>query len=293
MSRQRLSTLTLACPGAKLVVLLKRPIAILITLLVSTDVVASSWPVIATSDGGRPCLGPRRLRDTVRVPFVYVRRIRSVSIFESHVSASGPDHALTIRQHEENPRTQTSVALRVQGGPWPGGSQPLGSGRILLSIEAAGAQPPEHPGLRFAHTGASRSLTSFSADAATGPDSPRPASGHGDMGWPPVTPRVTAHETVSVSGPRRDHLLEHALTYAPRPPVPTRSDPAQEVLPPGAGEQGCAHRRLGSAPYPNARRNSMDRNSGDCSPERPRHGSLDGPRRGQAHGAVPQVHAEG
>ena len=61
----------------------------------------------------------------------------------------------------------------------------------------------------------------------------------------------------------------------------------------GPMNRECAHRHLGSAPYPNARRNSMDRNSGDCSPERPRHGSLDGPRRGQARAAVPQVHTEG
>ena len=243
---------------------------------------ASSWPVIATSDGGRPCLGTRRLRDTVRVPFVYVRRIRSVSLFESHVSASRPDHALAIRQDEENPRAQTRVALRVQGGPWPVWPQHLGPVLTLPSIEAAGAQPPEHPGRQFPHTGASRGLTPFSADAATELDPPRPASGHGDTGWPLVTPRVTAHETVSVSAPRRDHLLEHAPTYAPRPPVPTRSDPAHEPLPPGAGEQGCPHGHLGSAPYPNARQDSMDRNAGDCSPERPRHGSLDGPRRGHS-----------
>ena len=145
MSCQRRETLTLAWPGAKLVVL-KRPIAILILLLVSTDVVASSWHTITISGGGRPCTGPRRLRDTVRVPLVYVRRIRSVSIFESHVSVNRPHHVLAVRQHEGDPRTQTRVALRVQGGPWPGGSQPLGSGRILLSIEAAGAQPPEHLG---------------------------------------------------------------------------------------------------------------------------------------------------
>ena len=78
---------------------------------------ASSWPIIAISGGGRPCTGTRRLRDTVRVPFVYVRRMRSVSIFESHVSAIRPDHALAVRQHEGNPRAQTRVALRVQGGP--------------------------------------------------------------------------------------------------------------------------------------------------------------------------------
>ena len=145
MSCQRRETLTLAWPGAKLVVL-KTPIAILILLLVSTDVVASSWHTITISGGDRPCTGTRRLRDTVRVPFVYVRRIRSVSIFESHTSASGPDHALAIHQHEGDPRTQTRVALRVQGGPWPVWPQPIGSGRILPSIEAAGAQPPEHPG---------------------------------------------------------------------------------------------------------------------------------------------------
>ena len=91
-------------------------------------------------------MGTRRLRDTVRVPFVYVRRMRSVSLFGSHVSAIRPDHALTIRQHEENPRTQTSVALRVQGGPWPVWPQPLGSGRTLPSIEAAGAPAARTPG---------------------------------------------------------------------------------------------------------------------------------------------------
>ena len=135
---------------------------------------ASSWPIIAISDGGRPCTGTRRLRDTVRVPFVYVRRMRSVSLFESHVSASRPNHALAIRQHEENPRAQTRVALRVQGGPWPVWPQPLGPGLTLPSIEAAGAQPPEHPGRQFTHTGASRSLTPFSADAVTESDSPAP-----------------------------------------------------------------------------------------------------------------------
>ena len=43
--------------------------------------------------------------------------MRSVSLFESHVSAIRPHHALAIRQHEENPRAQTRVTLRVQGGP--------------------------------------------------------------------------------------------------------------------------------------------------------------------------------
>ena len=261
--------------------------------LVSIDVVASSWHTITISDGGRPCLGTRRLRDTVRVPFVYVRRMRSVSLFESHVSASGPDHALAIRQHEENPRTQTSVALRVQGGPWPGGSQPLGPVLTLPSIEAAGAQPPEHQGLQFTRVGASRGLTPFFADAVTESDPPRPASGHGDTGWPPVLPRATAQATVSVSPPRRDHVLEHAPLFAPRPPSPTRSDPAQVPLPPAAGEQGVRTQAPGERAVSDARRNSVDRNAGACSPERPRHGRLDGPRRGQARAAVPQVHAEG
>ena len=137
MSRQRRETLTLAWPGA-LCVLLKRPIAILILLLVSNDV-GKQLAHYCNIRWGRPCTGTRRLRDTVRVPFVYVRRMRSVSIFESHVSAIRPDHALAVRQHEEDPRTQTSVALRVQCGPWPGGSQPLGPVLTLLSIEAAGA----------------------------------------------------------------------------------------------------------------------------------------------------------
>ena len=77
--------------------------------------------------------------------------------------------------------------------------------------------------------------------------------------------------------------LPTVRALAPRPLAPTRSDPAHEPLPPGAGEQGCAHGHLGSAPYPNARQDSMDRNAGDCSPGRPRHGSLDGPRRGHRH----------
>ena len=200
---------------------------------------ASSWHTITISGGGRPCTGPRRLRDTVRVPLVYVRRIRSVSIFESHVSASGPDHALTIRQHEENPRTQTRVALRVQGGPWPGGSQPLDPVLTLPSIEAAGAQQPEHPGRQFTHTGASRGLTPFSADAVTEPDSPAP--GFGPLGYGVATGDAQVDRTRDsqrLSAAPRPSAGTHAPTYAPRPPAPTRSDPAHEVLPPAAGEQG-------------------------------------------------------
>ena len=64
-----------------------------------------------------------------------------------------------------------------QGGPRPGGSQILGSGLTLPSIEAAGAYQPEHPGRQFTHTGASRSLTPFSADAVTEPDSLAPRFG--------------------------------------------------------------------------------------------------------------------
>ena len=160
-------------PGQALCELLKKPIAILTMFLVSIDV-GKQLAHYCNIRQGRPCTGTRRLRDTVRVPFVYVRRMRSVSIFESHTSASRPDHALAIRQHEGNPHAQTRVALRAQGGPWPGGSQPLGPGLTLPSIEAAGAQPPEHPGRKFTHTGASRGLTPFSADAVTEPDSLAP-----------------------------------------------------------------------------------------------------------------------
>ena len=180
-------------------------------------------------------MGTRRLRDTVRVPFVYVRRIRSVSIFESHVSASRPDHALAIRQHEENPRTQTSVALRVQGGPWPVWPQPLGPVLTLPSIEAAGAQQPEHPGRQFTHTGASRGLTPFSADAVTEPDSLAP--GFGPRGHGVATGDAQgqiAHATVSVSAPRRDHVLEHAPTYAPPASCPNPTGPGT-----GGASTGC------------------------------------------------------
>ena len=151
------------------------------------------------------------MRDTVRVPFVYVRRMRSVSIFESHVSVNRPHHVLAIRQHEGDPRTQTRVALRVQGGPWPGGSQPLGSGRILPSIEAAGAQQPEHPGLQFARVGASRGLMPFSADAVTEPDSLAPGFG----------PRGHGVATGDAQGDRtRD---SQRLGAPPRPPAGTRA----------------------------------------------------------------------
>ena len=192
---------------------------------------ASSWPIIATSDGGRPCTGTRRLRDTVRVPFVYVRRMRSVSLFESHVSASRPHHALAIRRHEENPLAQTSVALRVQSGPWPGGSQPLGSGRILLSIEAAGTQPPEHPGLQFTHTGASRGLTPFSADAVMEPDSIAPGFG----------PRGHGVATGVAQGDRTSD--SQRLGAAPRSPAGTRAyirSPASCPNPIGPGTGGAS-----------------------------------------------------
>ena len=210
--------------------LLKRPIAILILLLVSTDVVASSWHTITISGGGRPCLGTRRLRDTVRVPFVYVRRMRSVSLFESHVSASGPDYALAVRQHEENPRTQTRVALRVQCGPWPVWPQPLGPGLTLPSIEAAGAQPPEHPGRQFTHTGASRGLTPFSADAVTEPDSLAPGFG----------PRGHGVATGDAQGDRTSD--SQRLAAAPRPPAGTRAGTRGPVrsAPPGRTERGIS-----------------------------------------------------
>ena len=213
-----------------MLVAVKRPSGILIMFLVSIDVVASSWPIIAISDGGRPCTGPRRLRDTVRVPFVYMRRMRSVSIFESHVSASRPHHALAIRQHEGNPRAQTRVALRVQGGPWPVWPQPLGPGLTLPSIEAAGAQPLEHPGRQFTHTGASRSLTPFSADAVTEPDPLAPGFG----------PRGHGVATGVAQGDRtRDG---QRLAAAPRPCAGTWADIRGPVRsgPPGRSEQGIS-----------------------------------------------------
>ena len=135
----------------------------------------------------------------------------SVSFFESHVSASRSDHALAIRQHEENPCAQTRVALRVQGGPWLGGSQPLGPSLTLLNIEAAGAQQPEHPGLQFTHTGASRSLTPFSADAVTDSDSPAP--GFGPRGHGAATGDAQVDRT-------RDG---QRLAAAPRPRAGTRA----------------------------------------------------------------------
>ena len=230
MRCQRRETLTLAWPGA-LCVLLKRPIAILILLLVSTDVVASSWHTITISGGDRPCLGTRRLRDTVRVPFVYVRRMRSVSLFGSHVSASRPHHALAVRQHGGDPRTQTRVALRVQGGPWPGGSQPRDPVLTLLSIEAAGAQQPEHPGRQFTHTGASRGLTPFSADAATEPDSLAP--GFGPRGYGVATGDAQGDRT-------RD---SQRLSAAPRSPAGTRAyirSPASCPNPIGPGTGGAS-----------------------------------------------------
>ena len=121
-----------------------------------------------------------------------------------------------------DPRAQTSVALRVQGGPRPVWPQPLGSGRILLSIEAAGAQQPEHPGRQFTHTGASRSLTPFSADAATEPDSPAPGfrlRGYGvvagvaqgdrtrDSQRLAAAPRSPAGTRAGIHGPVRSVLL--------------------------------------------------------------------------------------
>ena len=167
------------------------------------------------------------MRDTVRVPFVYVRRMRSVSLFGSHVSASRPHHALAIHQHEENPRTQTSVALRVQGGPWPGGSQPLGPALTLPSIEAAGAQPPEHPGRQLIHTGASRGLTPFSADAVTEPDSFAP--GFGPRGYGVATGDAEVDRT-------RD---SQRLAAAPRPRAGTGAGTRGRVrsVPPGRTEQ--------------------------------------------------------
>ena len=255
---------------------------------------ASSCHTIAITDGGRPCLGTRRLRDTVRVPFVYVRRMRSFSIFESHVSAIRSDHALAIRQHEENPRTQTRVALRVQGGPWPGGSQPLGPVLTLPRIEAAGAQPPEHPGLQFPRVGVSRGLTPFSADAVTEPDSPcarlRATGTRGGRWCCPDRPHTRQPESQRRAETTCWNTRLHTLPGLLSQPDRTRHMRCFHRQP---VNRGCAHRYLGSAPYPNARRNSMDRNSGDCSPGRPRHGSLDGPRRGQAHAAVPQAHTEG
>ena len=178
---------------------------------------ASSWPIIAISDGGRPCTGPRRLRDTVRVPLVYVRRIRSVSIFESHVSVNRPHHVLAIRQHEENPRTQTRVALRVQGGPWPGGSQPLGPVLTLPSIEAAGAQQPEHPGRQFTHTGASRGLTPFSADAVTEPDSLAPGFGPLGHGVATGDAQGRPHTRQSASQRRAETICWNTRAYIRSP----------------------------------------------------------------------------
>ena len=292
MSCQRLSTQTPACPGAKLVAL-KRPIAILILLLVSIDV-GKQLAHYCNIRWGRPCTGTRRLRDTVRVPFVYVRRMRSVSLFGSHVSASRPHHALAIHQHEENPRAQTRVALRVQGGPRPVWPQPLGSGLTLPSIEAAGAQPPEHPGRQFARVGASRGLTPFSADAVTEPDSLAPGFGpRGLWGGHRCCPG-RPHKRQSASRRRAEttcwNTRRHTLPGLLSQPDRTRHMRCFHRQP---VNRGCAHRHLGSAPDSNTRQDSMDRNAGDCSPERPRHGSLDSPRRGQAHAAVPQAHAEG
>ena len=244
--------------------------------------------------GADPARDLDGLRDTVRVPFVYVRRIRSVSIFESHVSVNRPHHVLAIRQHEENPRTQTSVALRVQGGPWPGGSQPLGPFLTLPSIEAVGAQQPEHPGRQFVRVGASRGLMPFSADAVTESDPLAPGFGPRGHGVVAGVAQGRPHKRQSASrGPAETTCWNtrlHSLPGLLSQPDRTRH---RRCFHRGPMNRGCAHRYLGSAPYPNARRNSMDRNSGDCPPGRPRHGRLDGPRRGQAHAAVPQVHTEG
>ena len=231
--------------------------------------------------------GPRPFR--VRAPHALGLVVRV-----THVSASRSDHALAIRQHEENPRTQTRVALRVQGGPWPVWPQPLGSGRILPSIEAAGAQPPEHPGRQFTHTGASRGLTLLLRRRGHRARLPRARlratgtwGGHRCCpGRPHTRQSASRRRAETTCWNTRLHTLPGLLSQPGR----TRH---RRCFHRGPVNRGCAHRRLGSAPYPNARRNSMDRNSGDCSPERPRHGSLDGPRRGQAHAAVPQVHAEG
>ena len=116
-------------------------------------------------------------------------------------------------------------ALRVQGGPWPVWPQPLGPGLTLPSIEAAGAQPPEHPGRQFTHTGASRSPDALlSADAVTEPDSPAPGFG----------PRGHGVATGDAQGDRtRDG---QRLAAAPRPPAGTRAGTRGPVrsAPPGA-----------------------------------------------------------
>ena len=129
--------LTLAWPGA-LCVLLKRPIAILILILVSIDVVASSCHTIAISGGGRPCLGTRRLRDTVRVPFVYVRRMRSVSLFESHTCPQA-DRIMRLQSASMRrirvPRRASRSGCRVAPGP-------AGLSPSALSSPCRASKPP-------------------------------------------------------------------------------------------------------------------------------------------------------
>ena len=147
------------------------------------------------------------------------------------MSASGPDDALAIRQHEENPRTQTSVALRVQGGPWP----------CRVSAPRFWSHPAEHrsrrcaaartPGRQFTHTGASRGLTPFSADAVTEPDSLAP--GFGPRGYGVATGDAQGDRT-------RD---SQRLSAAPRSPAGTRAyirSPASCPNPIGPGTGGAS-----------------------------------------------------
>ena len=115
----------------------------------------------------------------------------------------------------------------MQGGPWPGGSQPLGPVLTLPSIEAAGAQQPEHPGRQLIHTGASRGLTPFSADAVTEPDSLAPGFG----------PRGHGVATGVAQGDRTSD--SQRLAAAPRPRAGTRAGTRGPVRsgPAGRSEQ--------------------------------------------------------
>ena len=73
------------------------------------------------------------------------------------------------------PRRVSRSGCRV--APGPAGLSPSALVLTLPSIEAAGAQPPEHPGRQFTHTGASRDLTLLLRRRGHGVRPPAPGFG--------------------------------------------------------------------------------------------------------------------
>ena len=151
------------------------------------------------------------------------------------------------------PRRGSRSGCRV--APGPAGLSPSALVLTLPSIEAAGAQPPEHPGLQFTHTGASRGLTPFSADAVTEPDSLAP--GFGPRGYGVATGVAQVDRTRDSQSLSRRAAITcwntrlHTLPSLLSQPDRTRHMRCFHRLP---VNRGCAHKYLGSAPYPNARR---------------------------------------